>query len=160
MEINHFYFFDLFRMLLAHKMLKFEKGKAGYNICFLTREFSIQIRYFENKPGDNVLDFNGIYEYKTVERDVVKEQFCYFFKERELDIFHLFKSKKMFDEIDQNCNSINTESIILFDDDAIRLLYMNYLNLKSISKLNKIAPFDDELYIEIIRKYVIPNIVQ
>jgi hypothetical protein len=159
METNHFYFIDLFRLLLSHKMLEFKRDKNGFYICDLTREFSIQLRFFENKPGNNVLDFNGVYEYKTVERNVVKEQFYYYFKERELDIFQLFECKKMFNEIQLAYNLTNKEGIILFNEDTIRMLYKNFLDLKSISKQNKISPFDDELYIEIIRKYVIPSII-
>ncbi len=140
-------------------MLEFEAARGGYYVCYLTREFSIHLRFFENKPGDNVLDFNGIYEYKTIEREVVKKQFYYYFKERELDVFQLFECKKMFSEIDINYKSINRDSILLFEENTVSLLYKNFLDLKSISKNNNITPFDDELYIEILRKYVIPNII-
>jgi hypothetical protein len=159
METNEYYFFEIVRLLNKHNLLTWIQEKSNLHTCHVTGEFYIEVRFYENQTGNNVFDFSGVYKYRTIDNKIIDKRFLCRLRESENSAFQLFDSKAFFRDIISKANNSETNRKMSIKKEINDELFKNYLALKEISNIKSIMPFNEVLYMEIISKCVIPNLI-
>lgn len=157
MEQNQFYIFDLVVYLTSNNSLQWKKFPGGYLKSQLTREFCVSVRFFENKPGNNVLTFEGEYRYRTFDNIDERKSFICYIKETEKSIFYHYNCKSFYNQIENQSIDLYSDLKSKFDFNEIRFLYKIYYDFQSNAMNEEFKPFDARLYLEILNNFIDEN---
>jgi hypothetical protein len=158
MKKNIFYILELTYLLNRYNIIDWQLDERGFIKSQLTREFSVRFRFHENRTGQNVIEFEGHYSYKTFKNVIESKTFYHYFRQNEQFEFQLLEMDVFFKNIQSKIGVQMPNNEKCIPRELNMIFYKNHVELSELPDLIEIKPFDGTLYADILKMQVIPNI--